>query len=154
MAGKNKNIAPITALKTIPEGVSKAGTITSSGTVVTGASTDFKSIHPGFWIYDAAQAEVRRVESVSYSQQVLSIDEPFTADLSAVALVVIPTPEITSLSLFIKVGLSDGLVDGNTLPAGLKMFIGSDDGPKGVSMPIDPLVINGTGTSITVFEVK
>jgi hypothetical protein len=154
MAGKNKNIAPITSLKTIPEGVSKPGTITSVGTVVTGTSTDFKSIHPGFWIYDAAQAEVRRVESVSYSQQVLSIDEPFSADLSAVALVVIPTPEITSLSLFIKPGLSDGLVDGNTLPAGLKMFVGSDDGPKGVSMPIDPLVVDGTGTSITVFEVK
>mgnify|MGYP003641263119 FL=1 len=79
MAGKNKNIAPITSLKTIPEGVSKPGTITSVGTVVTGASTDFKAIHPGFWIYDAAQAEVRRVESVSYSQQVLSIDEPFSA---------------------------------------------------------------------------
>tara|TARA_R110001592_G_scaffold140256_1_gene360962 strand:- start:821 stop:1285 length:465 start_codon:yes stop_codon:yes gene_type:complete len=154
MAGKNKNIAPITSLKTIPEGVSKPGTITSVGTVVTGASTDFKAIHPGFWIYDAAQAEVRRVESVSYSQQVLSIDEPFSADLSAVALVVIPTPEITSLSLFIKAGLADGLVDGNTLPAGLKMFVGPKHGPKAVNMPIDPLVVNGTGTSITVFEVK
>ncbi|MDG1445140.1 MAG: hypothetical protein P8Q15_02160, partial [Methylophilaceae bacterium] len=87
----------------------------------TGASTDFKAIHPGFWIYDAAQAEVRRVESVSYSQQVLSIDEPFTADLSAVALVVIPTPEITSLSLFIKAGLADGLIDGNTFPAGINV---------------------------------
>lgn len=154
MAGKNKNIAPITSLKTIPEGVSKPGTITSVGTVVTGASTDFKAIHPGFWIYDAAQAEVRRVESVSYSQQVLSIDEPFTADLSAVALVVIPTPEITSLSLFIKAGLADGLIDGNTFPAGIKLFIGPGDGPKKGKAPIDPLVIDGTGTSITVFEVS
>lgn len=156
MAGKNTNIAPITGLVTIPAGVAKAGTLDSIGTRVIGTLTDFKSLRPGDWIYDAAQAEVRRIESISKTEttQLLYINTPFTAPLSAVALVVIPAPEIFSLTLFIKASLADGLVDGNTLPAGLKMTIGSADGPKRGKSPIDPVVVNGSLTSITVLEVK
>ena len=156
MAGKNTNIAPITGLATIPAGVAKAGTLDSDGLVVIGTGTDFQSLRPGDWIYDAAQVEVRRIESISKTEttQLLNINEAFTADLAAVPLVVVSAPEISTVTLFIKAGLADGVMDGNTLPSGLKVTVGSADGPQRGKAPIDPIVVNGTGTSVTVVEVK
>lgn len=156
MAGKNTNVAPIIGLATIPSGVAKSGTLDSDGLVVIGTGTDFQSLRPGDWLYDAAQAEVRRIGSISKTEttQLLNIDTPFSVNLSAIPLVVIPAPEIFSLTLYIKAGGVDGLVDGNTLPSGLKMTIGSSDGPKRGKSPIDPVVVNGAGTSIAVLEIN
>ncbi len=146
---------PITSLTTVPSPVAKTGTLTSSGTVVKGTGTDFKGedVREGDFIWDAAQGEIRKIVSSSYSSQLLEIDTPFTADLAAVALVIVKAGKILSVS-FANSGAANGLIDGNAIIPFQTMTMKRDVSNRKGDEHIDPVIVDGTGTTIEVLNIK
>ncbi len=147
-------LSPITSLTTVPAPVALTGTITSNGVSVKGAGTKFlEELEEGEWIYDAAQAEMRQIKDISLRLEVLTLTEPFTIDVAAIALVGVPRSEFEELS-FENVGAVTGKLNGKDLKAGAIKEWKTNNVSRGQQGFIDAKVVDGTGTEIEVLFLK
>jgi hypothetical protein len=71
----------LSTLDSVPAKTTGSGTISSSGTVVTGTGTDFYLVGMNGWLVNIANTEVRKVVDINSATECI-IDSPFTSDLS------------------------------------------------------------------------
>jgi hypothetical protein len=155
---KNTDYFAVTGKQSIPENVSKTGTIETIGKAVIGTSTLFKTeIQAGSWIVDESQDELRKVVHVE-SDTLAYLDNAFTSDIAALTTPsVIPRTSlnIKSISVSISPLLADEEVEGVAFNAGAAMSWaknGMDN--RGIYGFIDPIIVDGTGTVINVAILK
>lgn len=151
---KNKYDTPITTLQVVPAEETLTGTINvaASSTVVQGTGTDFwHETSAGDFLW--ANNELREIKSISISFQVLNVNAPFTAPVVAAAFEVVKKAQIKTLSLRNNGGAA-AIVDGNTLPNGGSITFNRDSSNIGGDEFIDPVIVNGTGTSVAVLKIQ
>ncbi len=151
---KNLYGAPITNLQVIPNEETLTGTIdvAASSTVVKGTGTDFwHDLSAGDFLW--ANNELRRIESVSTSFQVMNVNAPFTAPVVAAALEVVKKAQLKTLAI-INNGAVDATVDGNPLGPNKSANFNRDSSNIGGDEFIDPVIIDGTGTTVGILEIK
>lgn len=148
--------SPITSLVVIPSPVTLTGTVTSSITTVKGDGSTpefWRNIRPGDWIWSAVNSEFREVRQVEHNGRRLAIDSPFTLDLVAETLMVIRKSNNTTISLT-NAGGADGTIDGNIFLAGATVTIGQQVRILNQDRLYQgPVLVDGTGTSITVLKM-
>ena len=153
---KNTGIFLLSAIDTVPASVaSSGGTITSSGVFVRGVGTTFTNdFNVGDWIFDAvSNNEIRRVTGIT-SDLLLTIDEPFTADIA-----VAQAYRITAAStlVFIGVALPTGVtadIDGASIPAGTALNWSRADKSSTTPTMIDPIVVDPTAGDVIITTLK
>jgi len=157
---KNDNSSIVTTLTTVPAPVTTgSGTIITQGTGIVGTGTFFKTgseLKRGDWIVDTAQNEVRRVVRVKNDTNAY-MSNAFTADLTSTALLRIPgeNTNIKMMSLAIEAGLTDGTIDGVAFKNGTtRTFNKGSDDRDGFKSFVNPVVINGTSTTIDVITLE
>lgn len=151
----NKYDTPITSLVVVPEEETLTGTISSDITTVVGTGTDFQGegVREGDFIWDPSQPEIRKITGVSYDSQVLNIDSPFTVDLSGAPLLVVKKAQLKRLSIK-NDGGAPALVDGNLFTDSSFATFDTDSANNGADQHIDPVVIDGSGTSISILKIQ
>jgi len=121
--------------------------------VGTGTGTLFHSqMRKGSWLVDIANDEIRVVDNVA-SDTEATLSNAFSSDLSSAAPSIIANTDlnIKTISVGIESGLSDGEIDGIVFGNGKTyVFTKSGDGKDGFKSFIDPIIIDGTGTTIDV----
>ena len=157
---KNDNYYLVTTKTSVPAPANGTGTIGTQGIGIVGTGTKFitnSELQKGSWIVDTAQDEVRIVDRVD-SDTVAYLREAFSSDITPGA-----TPSIihnTSLNVKeISVGIAsggvDGEIDGVVLVAGTSVvFSKSSDSKDGFKSFVDPIIVDGTGTSILVSIIR
>ena len=149
---QNNGIESVTSGPTVfPAPVSKTGTITSDGTVVTGTTTNFSAdVEAGDWIWNPTASEVRQVRSVSESGEWLYLEKAFSANITTgIALQVVPSP-INRVVSIANIGSANGTVDGETF---IPTQSATDDRTSmagRLQEYVDPIVLNGSGTELQV----
>lgn len=127
--------APAAATGTLPFAITKTGTVSSVGTVVTGTGTLFTTeLVQSDYLYNAATNEVRKITGIQ-SNTILRIDTAFTSPLSAVAVQ-------TSRAQFVSVAITAtgaGTKDGVAMTSGQNISINNDAG-------ISPFTYSGSLT--------
>ena len=147
-------ISPITTLTTVPAPVALTGNISSDGTTVTGAGTNFRDeLEEGEWIYDAAQAEMRQIKDISPSLEVIVLTEAFSVDLVGIALVGVPRSEFEELSIE-NTGAAAGKINNKNIKSGGIAEWKTNNVSRGQQGFIDPKVVDGTGTELQVLFLK
>jgi len=152
---RNQYGPPITTLTPFPLPETKTGVIDSSLTVVKGIGTDFteEDIRKGDFLWNQAQGELRKIIGKSYSSEILNIDSPFTLDLAAAPLVVVKANQVKSVSLS-NVGAAVGTIDGEIIAVLQTISFGRNESGVGGDEYIDPVIVDGTGTSIQTLKTK
>lgn len=155
---KNTEYFLVTGKQSVPVNVNKTGTISTVGNAVVGVGTLFKTeMHAGSWLVDESQDEVRRVMRVE-SNTLAYLSDAFTADIAALTTPsVIPknSMNVRSVSLYIDAALADGEIDGIVLAAGtLIKFEKNSDNKRDKYSFIEPVIVDGTGTSIAVTVLR
>ena len=154
---KNTIYQVITGKQTLPLNVAGTGTISTDGKKVTGSGTAFKTEMPvGSWLVDLTQDEIRKVISVDSDTEAY-IDVAFTSDLVGVAADYIQAKNAKSqaISVSIKSGLADGELDGDVLPNGANITFSKDsDANSSGKYLVDPIIVDGTGTTILSIVLK
>jgi len=152
---RNQYGPPITTLTPFPLPETKTGLIDSSLTVVKGTGTDFteEDIRKGDFLWNQVQGELRKIVGKSYSSEILNIDSPFTTDLAGEPLVIVKANQIKSVSLS-NIGGAAGTVDGEVIAILQTLSFGRNESGTGGDEYIDPVIINGTGTSIQILKTK
>jgi len=151
---KNTYDTPITTLEVVPSADTLTGTIdvAAGSTVVVGTSTDFyHEAAPGDFLW--ANNELREIIGISTSFDVMNINAPFSAPVVAANLEVVKKAQIKTLSLR-NDGGAVALVDGNPLPNGGSITFNRDSSNIGGDEYIDPVIVDGTGTSVAVLVIK
>jgi len=154
---KNTDYYAQTTKDTIPASTALTGTVTTSGIYVKGSSTLFKTqLQKGSWIYDAAQNEVRKVVSVNGDSDIdAQITHAFSADLSAVALVVVKRTDLNIRELSFYADATDAKIEAITLKAGVSVNYGkTGDSKDNFKNFIDPVIVDATGTTVYVTILK
>ncbi len=142
-------LAKITTNTTLPLPVSISGTFVTSGTTVTGTGTKFTSeCVVGDWIFNAATYEVRRIDFI-VSDTLLAIESAFTSDIGSGIDIKVPLiPRVKQISVANEGGAS-GKINGVAFLAGATANWGKEARTKtGAYDYVDPICIDGTGTSI------
>lgn len=151
---KNIYDTPITTLQVVPAEETLTGTIdvAAASTVVQGTGTDFwheASAGDFLWVGN----ELREIMSISISFQVLNINAPLTAPAVAAAFEVVKQAQLKTLAI-INNGGTDAVVDGNPLPPNKSANFNRDSSNIGGDEYIDPVIIDGTGTTVAVLKIK
>lgn len=127
--------APAPAQGTLPFAITKTGTVSSVGTVVTGTGTLFTTeLVQSDYLYNAATNEIREITGIQ-NNTTLIIDSAFTSPLSAVAVQ-------TSRTQFVSVAITatgTGTKDGVAIASGQFLSFNSDGG-------ISPFTYSGSLT--------
>lgn len=155
MAKNNIHYEIDTAIASVPADISKAGTLDSVDVKVTGTGTAFKSdgrIREGDWIYDPAQAELRKIKRIIDDEN-LVLEDAFTSDLSGVAFRLTYQSRAKEISVT-NVGLANATIDGGVFEAGISKSItkGSTTLTSQNSF-VDPIVVDASSTVISVMEI-
>lgn len=152
---RNQYGPPITTLTPFPLPVTKTGIIDSSLTVVKGIGTDFneEDIKKGDFLWNQAQGELRKITGKSYSSEILNIDTPFTADLVGQPLTIVKAAQVKSITL-LNNGAAPGTIDGQTIAVFQTISFGRNESGTGGDEYIDPVIVDGTGTSIQILKTK
>jgi len=141
-----------TTKDTVPASTAGTGNVSTIGTQYTTVSDN--QLQVGDWIYDAAQDEARKVVVVTDANNG-NINKAFSADLSAVSLVIIKKNDakISSISVSSPSGGASTIyeLDGGTsaaLPASTSVnYTASDLGQEF----LNPISVDGTTNNATVF---
>lgn len=116
--------APTPSAGPIPFAITKTGTVSSTGTVVTGTGTLFTTeLVQGDYLYNAATNEVRKISGIQ-SNTILRIESAFTSGLSAVSVQV-------SRSQFVSIAITAtgaGTKDGAAISSGQLLSFNNDSG--------------------------
>lgn len=149
---KNTNYLPITAKQTLPTNVAGTGTLSTEGINVVGDGTLFLSeMQVGSWLVDLTQNEIRKVVRVDSDTSAV-LDVAFSSDLAALTAVdVIPSSSlgVKAISVGIKSGLADGEIDGEVFSNGYDITFSKDSNQATSQRDlIDPIIVDGTGTTI------
>lgn len=153
---KNNSSEVISTIRTVPQNVTKTGTIQTVGTQVVGTGTLFGTeVKVNDWIYVAAQIEIRKIIKITDATTAI-IDFPFTIDLApASALVVVPTPTNIVEIAYVNTGAVSGSIDGITVAPNEYGGWGKNSRERESNRDfIDPIIVNGTGTTIKVLTLK
>lgn len=145
---------------TFPAYATKTGTITiaSGQKIAVGAGTAFTTeLKVGGWLYIPAQNELRKITGI-HTDTSLAIDYAFTSAVAALTAVLYIEPNnYKEISVAIPIGSGNGVLDGETLPAGIGVsFSKASRGANqsGVEDLVDPVIIDVTGTQATVIGIK
>lgn len=145
---------------TFPAYSTKTGTITIAAgqKSAVGAGTAFTTeLQLGGWIYVPTLNEVRKITAI-HSDTSFAIDYAFSGAVAALTAVRYIEPNnYKEISVAIPIGSGNGVLDGETLPAGIgvsfsKASRGSNQ--SGVEDLVDPIIIDVTGTQATVIGIK
>ncbi|MHA2403713.1 MAG: hypothetical protein ACXADH_12030 [Candidatus Kariarchaeaceae archaeon] len=97
--------------------------------------------------------EVREIKNISFSSQIMSINAPFSSAIVAQPLLVVKQAQLKTLAI-INNGGTDAVVDGNPLPPNKSANFNRDSSNIGGDEYIDPVIIDGTGTTVAVLKIK
>jgi len=152
---KNSIASSSTGHDTFPASATKTGTIVAAvgNTTIIGTGTKFTTeLENNGWICDIAHDEIRKITQIK-NDTTLSIDHPFTNALSGVALkYVVPS---NSVDLMVVFAGSGGKIDGVTVPAQVGISaIKSGRISSGEKDFVDPIIVDATGTSAFMFQLK
>lgn len=154
---KNSKFYAQTTLDSVPASTTKTGTITTNGpTGIIGSGTEFQDeLEVGGWIFDMANYEMRKVTAIS-SQTALKIESAFTTPLAAATLKYVDSSNLVSIRVKIPSASSNGIVDSTTLPAGEEIvFTKSSRERSSLNLDfVDPIIVNGTGTTVLITTLK
>jgi hypothetical protein len=153
---KNTFYDVVTDKRTVPYNSTKTGTITTLAKDVVGVGTLFTTeLKAGDWIYVAAQNELRQITGV-FDDTSLEITHGFTVELAAAPIIVTPKSDLVEISAVIPTGSAPGEIDGKVLYAGLGMSWGKASRERSHAPTdfVDPIIINGTGTTIVLLTLK
>lgn len=145
----------VTAKDTVPASVNGTGTIVTAGKGIVGTGTKFKSLgelQAGSYIVSLAADEIRLVLEIE-SDTFARLSQPFTSDLTSATPVIIRKRDlnIKTLSVGILSGASDGEINGSVLSNGTSEVFTKEGNSRSRKRDfVDPIIIDGTGTSITV----
>lgn len=105
----------------------------------------------GDFIYNATQSEVHKIIAISSDISML-IQEAFGSDLVGQALLVSPcVPRPREISVLIPTGNPSGLIDGQTITEGVAWTASKmNQYNSGLGSFIDPVIVDATGTTMTV----
>ncbi len=150
---KNSEYYLITTHTVVPAPSTKTGTIQTVGINVIGTGTAFISeIKPHDWIVDITNDEARMVTSVR-DNNYLAIKSSFTSDFAPGTALVVVRSRAKEISV-VNEGAAAGTVDGVAFSRGSVLtFTKSNKLPNGSDF-IDPIFVNGTGTTIAVSITK
>jgi hypothetical protein len=153
---KNNSTEIISTLRTVPQNVTKTGTIATVGTQVVGTGTLFGTeVKVGDWICSLSASEIRKIVTITDALTAI-IDYPFTVDLApATALVVIPHPtNIVEIS-WLNTGGASGSIDGIAVVQNEYGCWGKNSRERESNRDfIDPIIVDGTGTTIKILTLK
>ena len=131
-----------TGKTSIPEPINFAGTITSKGITVF-RSAGIEEVKVGDFIYNQTPNEIRKITKV-FNKNTLEIESAFTSDIiAAISLKIADRIKYKRLSVY-NIGAVDGSLMNSAFKAGL--VVEYEDLAGG----LDPITINGTGTTIAV----
>lgn len=150
---KNTIYYLVTTKQTVPANANGSGTVVTTGIAVQGTGTLFKTEMPvGSWLVDMTQYEIRRVIRVD-SDTLAYLDVAFSSNVSSVAPAIIPADKAkpVTISVSIPSGLGNGEVDHVVLTAGTGLTFSKDSRDHSAARDIvDPIIVNGTGTSMQI----
>ncbi len=149
---KNTNYFLVTGKQTLPVQVNGTGTIVTDGTTVIGTGTLFTSeMQKGSWLVDLSTNEIRKVINVT-NDTLAYIDYPFTVDLAGIAAQYIPIKDLGVVTISVDVpagSATAGEIDGVSFPAGNTITFSKDSRDhSGRRDLIDPIIVNGSGTTM------
>ena len=156
---KNTDFYKVTNAKTtVPAPANGTGTIETVDNKVVGTGTSFLTgMKAGSWLVKIASDEIRKVISVK-SDTEATLSEAFTIDISSGATPSIISPaslNFISISVGILSGLTDGEIDGTVFDNGTSVVFTKAGAVKtGSRNFVDPIIIDGVGTVITVVTLK
>jgi hypothetical protein len=155
MANRTDNIYEIvTTKRSVPLNSSGSGTITTKGQSVTGVGTSFTTQMPaGSWLVSLTGWETSKVIRVD-SDTVAFIQNPFTVELSAATPQIIHNKIAKPKEISIEILSADpsGLLDNKTFK-GILTLSKTGNGRSSSADLVDPIIIDGTGTSIKVSTI-
>lgn len=157
MARKNTIYYRVTDKQTVPASATGTGTVDTQGVMVTGTGTLFQTEMPaGSWLVDFATDQIAKVKKV-YSNTSAELLTGFTVDLSGAAAEIIHNNEasVCTISVAIKSGDGDGEIDGVVFDNGDTLTFSKDSRDNSSARDlVDPIIIDGTSTSIKVLIQK
>ena len=136
----------------VPAPTDKSGTVTSSGTILTGTSTLFTTeLNIGAWVWNVSEREVRKVVSIN-SDTELELSSPFTSELSDIELKVVTAEDAKVMYLTISnTGGSDTTINGELFKDGATEEFGNMENVSGDNSKfVRPIHVNGSTSSCTV----
>lgn len=149
---KDNNIIVLTGVQdSIPQSSSGTGTLTSVNDKrqISGSGTSFTTeLTEGEWIYIKAQNAFRKVENI-VSDTSLTIDEPFTVDLSGSAFDITPRSRYKEVSLFVS-GAGAADIDGASFTNNEGVTYSRANKSGYGKKEIDPVDVNAAGTTVRV----
>lgn len=156
---KNNDRFIVSTLRTVPLQVTQTGTITTLGQAVAGVGTKFTNtniIQVGDWIWNGVY-ELRKIIEIR-SDTILLIEEGFTAELAGAVLYTIKSSRLRAIS-YVNATIVDATsgIDGVTVKAGeAGTWTKSSGGINASSRVdfIDPVVVDGTGSPLTILTIK
>lgn len=151
---KNTKYFIVTGKQTVPANANGTGTIETVGKAVKGTGTAFTTEMPvGSWLVDESQDEIRKVISVT-SDTLAYLDAPFTSDIAALttpSIIEAKDTKAVSIAVAIPAGLAAGEIDGVAFAAGSSISFSKDSRDHSASRDlVDPLIVDGTGTTMQV----
>ena len=152
---RNSYGPPITPLTPFPLPETKTGVIDSSLTVVKGIGTDFTEddIRKGDFLWNQTLGELRKIVGKSYSSEILNIDAPFSAPLVGQPLVIVKAGQYKHIT-FLNNGAAVGTLDGEDIVVFQTISFGRNESGTAGDEYIDPVVVDGTGTSIQTLKTQ
>ncbi len=157
MAVNYKNSVPsvTTGHVTFPASSNKTGTIdiAAGETSVIGTNTLFSSeLLVNGWICDIAHDEIRKITQIK-NDTLLAIDHPFSnAQVAATLVYIEPSNSVDLMVVFAGDG---GTIDGVPVPANVGISANkSGRDMSGEKDFVDPVIVNATGTSAFLFQLK
>lgn len=150
---KNSQYYLVTTHTVVPAPTTKTGTIQTVGIHVLGTGTFFLAeIKNGDWIVDITNDECRYV-TTRRDDTYLAIDSPFTSDFAPGTTLQVVRSRAKEISVANE-GAAAGTVDGSAFEAdSILTFSKAAKNPDGNDF-IDPIFVDGTGTSIAVLITK
>lgn len=156
---KNTNTYAVTSKVTVPASANGTGTIVTDGKAIKGTGTKFKTLSElrrGCFIVSIGADEMREVKEVE-SDTFARLGEAFLVDLTSAAPLIIDSTDlnIKAISVGIISGLTDGEIDGKVFVNNTSYtFEKNGNNRRGDRDYIDPIIIDGTSTSIDVIILK
>lgn len=144
----------ITTLTSVPAESTGTGTIETVGKVINGAGTAFLTELPvGSYVLSLSAGELRKVVKVS-SNVLAFLDNAFSFDIAAAsALKYIPENKthIAEISAIADAGTGDFDINGVVWPDGIEYKASKVNRERQSNVDfIDPIILDGTGTTVKV----
>jgi len=112
-----------------------------------------KQCKVGDFLYNAAQTEIHKIVYISNDLS-MQIQEAFGSVLANQAVIVVPfIPHPKEISVIIPTGSAAGLIDGVTWPVNTQYKaskLNQSMTSSGIGQFVDPIIIDGTGTTMIV----